>query len=287
MIQSMTAFARVETQQDWGEAAWEIRTVNHRYLDLNLKLPEAFRKYELPWRDILKSKLKRGKVECTLVVKSMASSSNNLALNEPLANQLIALSEQLGSLAKSESQIKPIDILRWPEVVIAKQQEISLESPLTELIEQAANQLVEARAREGQACVKVMAEKLAHLRELQQKAKAFGPKVEAAFKEKIETKLSNLSIEVEPNRFEQELVLFLQKVDVTEELDRLDVHIQEVERTLASNGPVGRRLDFMMQELNREANTLASKSPDSGLTQVAVEIKVCIEQLREQIQNLE
>lgn len=287
MIQSMTAFARLEAQLEVGEVVWELRSVNHRYLELHFKLPEAFRKYEPQWRDLIKSHLKRGKVECCLVYKPSPVAGSQLCLNEPLALQLLDLNNKLNALAKTDYSLKPMDIMRWPDCVSLKQQEISLEEPLTQALDKALSQLVETRAREGKATAEIMSEKLAALKVLQAKAQDLGPVITAAFKEKIQAKLATLKTELDANRLEQELVLFMQKVDVAEELDRLLVHVQEVTRTLSEGGPVGRRLDFMMQELNREANTLASKSPDPGLTQIAVDIKVCIEQIREQIQNLE
>ncbi len=287
MIQSMTAFGRVETKEIWGEASWDIRSVNHRYLDLTLKLPEQFRKYDLAWRDIIKKHVKRGKVECTLNFKPAVGASQELELNESLAKQLISLGNQVNEMTNDGGSLNVSDFLKWPGMVVVKEQKHSLEEPLTTALSQAASQLVEVRGREGLACIHVMKERLEQIGKLQTLSKSYGPQIEVAFKERLMARLGELKTEVDSQRFEQELLIFLQKIDVSEELDRLNMHIKEVDRIISKGGSVGRRLDFMMQELNREANTLASKSPDPSLTQAAVEMKVCIEQLREQIQNLE
>lgn len=287
MVQSMTAFARVEAQQSWGEAVWEIRSVNHRYLDINLRIPEPFRQLELQWRDLLRGQLKRGKIECSLTFKSSPSAAPELKIDEQLAAQLISLNDKVAKLANVTNQVNPIDVLRWPDVVVVEEQKQEVDEPLTQLLEQAVEQLIANRKREGDACVATINDRLTHINSQLKLARSYGPKIEGHFRERMQSRLKDLTSEIDSNRFEQEVLMFLQRTDVAEELDRLDMHIKEVTRVLEQDGAIGRRLDFMMQELNREANTLAAKSPDPLLTQAAVEIKVCIEQIREQIQNVE
>lgn len=287
MVQSMTAFARAQVQQPWGEATWEIKSVNHRFLDINMRVPDSFRSLEMVWRDLLKKHLNRGKIECNLIFKSSPATAPLLKIDEELASQLIDLNQRVAQLANTESQLKPIDILRWPDIVSLEENKQSLDEPLTDLLSQALVQLVENRQREGQACKQTMLDRLNQVEKQVKLAHTILPEIEKQFREKLNNRVQELSSEVDSNRFEQEVVMFLQRTDVAEELDRLNMHIQEVNRVLNENGAIGRRLDFMMQELNREANTLAAKSPNPHLTQAAVEIKVCIEQIREQIQNVE
>jgi uncharacterized protein (TIGR00255 family) len=287
MAQSMTAFARVETQESWGEAIWEIKSVNHRFLDVNLRVPDSFRSHEMKWRELLRGQLKRGKVECTLIYKSSPNSASELKIDEQLVGQLIQLNSKIAYQADVDSQLNPIDILRWPDVVSVQERKQQLEQPLTQLLDKAVSELISSRQREGQACVEVINDRLVQINEQVTVSQSFRPEIEKHFRERLATKLEELTADIDSNRFEQEILMFLQRTDVAEELDRLKMHIKEVTRVLEQEGAIGRRLDFMMQELNREANTLASKSPNPHLTQAAVEIKVCIEQIREQIQNVE
>lgn len=286
-MQSMTAFARVETQQAWGTAAWEIRSVNHRYLEAYFRLPEAFRGMESECRELLRQNISRGKVECSLNFSLKHGTTQTLQIDENLVKQLISLNASVAHMSGYSSEIRSFDLLKWPQVVVSHDDKASLQEPLLALFKSAIEQLKEHREREGLSCQKVIFERVtsieSHIREI----KTHLPSIEQHLRDKLRTRLEALKVEVDANRFEQEVLFYLNRADVAEELDRLAIHCQEVTRTLKQNGSVGRRLDFLMQELNREANTLSSKSTDPRLTQIAVELKVFIEQIREQIQNLE
>lgn len=287
MIASMTAFARASALQEWGQATWELRSVNHRYLDLTFKMPEGFREWEVEWRNLLAKIFQRGKVECHLSFLPSAQTAPPLQINTNLVSQLINSANSLATHEAISPGIKVMEILRWPDVLrqgIADYSELKL--PLTALLTKASEQLLTTRHQEGAALKVVIEGKLAQV--LQQVAivKERLPLCIDAQKQRITQKLADIQANVEPERLEQELVFYAQRMDVQEEVDRLVTHVKAVEQALASPAS-GRRLDFLMQEMNREANTLAAKSSDSLVTKAAVELKVVIEQMREQIQNVE
>jgi len=287
MPSSMTAFARQTLESEWGTAAWEIRSVNHRYLETNFRMPETVREIEMELRELARKHLQRGKVDCSLQLK-IAEESGAIAINEELVTQCIEACEQLATQMSGPAQISPLDILRWPGAL--KEAEVdrdALKSALTTLFEDTLKQLAEGREREGEKLKALIEQRLEAISEEVSKVRLQLPKLLAAQKQKITDRLQEVTESLDSDRLEQELVFLAQKADVDEELDRLDTHLTEIHRVLKRKEPIGRRLDFLMQELNREANTLASKSIASDTTQSSVELKVLIEQMREQIQNIE
>lgn len=288
MVASMTAFGRCATQQDWGQAVWELRSVNHRYLDLSFKIPESFRAWEIPWRNQLAKLLQRGKVECHLSFQPSAQLAPHLEVNKNLVEQLILSCQQLSQYSQVDTRLKARDLLIWPGVLTTRAKEISsLEEPLTKLLLAAAQELNQTRYREGEQLKQLLQDKLAQIACYVQKAEQKLPTVLSLQREKLLHKLQEIQTALDPQRLEYELVLFAQRIDVQEEIDRLKTHIQEVQRNLNSHQSQGRRLDFLMQEMNREANTLGAKAADDEIANAAIELKVLIEQMREQIQNVE
>lgn len=286
MIHSMTAYARHEVKGDWGNGVWEIRSVNQRYLETFIRLPEQFRALEPVVREKLRKKLQRGKVEVALKFNANPAHVGEMKINETLAKQIMNnatwLQEQVNG------NINPMDILRWPGVMEA--QEMDMDSVQTELLagfEQAVNDFIDARASEGENLEQMIDTRLTAIIGQVDIVTEQMPAVVKWQREKLTTRLDDLNAEIDQSRLEQELIYLLQKQDVAEELDRLQSHVKESRKILKKGGACGRRLDFMMQEFNREANTLASKSINTTVTNAAVELKVLIEQMREQIQNIE
>lgn len=287
MPSSMTAFARQTIECPWGTAAWEIRSVNHRYLETSFRMPETVRDIEMALRELARKHLQRGKVDCILQL-NIAQESGDVAVNEPLARQYIAASEQLAARMNNPAPISPLDILRWPGVL--KEPEIDreeLKKTLLDLFTQSLEQLAEGRRREGEKLGQLIEQRLDAIAVEVTAVRGNLPLLLAAQRQKILDRLEEVCAKLDHERLEQELVLMAQKADVDEELDRLETHLAEIRRVLKRNEPIGRRMDFLMQELNREANTLSSKSIASDTTNSAVELKVLIEQMREQIQNIE
>lgn len=287
MIFSMTAFARQEQKYNWGKASWEIRSVNQRYLETFIRLPEQFRSLEAVIREKLRSKLQRGKVECYLRFEANQAAQSQIYINHSLAKQLIDGAEWVIQQAE-HGEINPFDVLRWPSVVAAEEQDLdSIAQQITTLFDTSLKELITSRAREGEQ-LKAMIEQRLNAVELEvAKVATQLPEAAAWQRQRLIDRLEEAKIELDPQRLEQELVMLAQRSDVAEELDRLKAHIIETYRILKQGGACGRRLDFMMQEFNREANTLGSKSINNHITQSAVELKVLIEQMREQIQNIE
>ncbi|MAZ70014.1 YicC/YloC family endoribonuclease [Porticoccus sp.] len=287
MPSSMTAFARHSIECHWGTAAWEIRSVNHRYLETGFRMPETVRDLEATLRELTRKHLQRGKVDCTLQL-NIAKQSGEVAINQPLAEQYITASEQLARLMADPAKISPLDILRWPGVL--SEPEIDreeLKNTLLRLFEETLDQLVEGRRREGGKLGELVEQRLDGIAVQLATVRSRLPELLAAQRQKLIDRLQEVSTDLDQNRLEQELVLIAQRADVDEELDRLDTHLGEIRRVLQRQEPIGRRLDFLMQELNREANTLSSKAIATDTTNAAIELKVLIEQMREQIQNIE
>lgn len=285
---SMTAFARSERLTEWGTLGWELRSVNHRYLEPFLRLPEAFRILEPKIRERLSARLNRGKLDCVLKFQPSGHVLATISLNRPLAERLLAVAEELQPLLPEPSRPRIGDVLRWPGVV--SEPEPDLEPVLDEVLaglETALNDLIATRKREGARIRSLIEQRCAAMHREIEQVRNRRPLVLAQQREKLRNRLAELDVQADPARLEQELVLGAQKLDVDEELDRLDAHLSEITAVLERREPVGRRLDFLMQELNREANTLSSKSADADTTRSAVELKVLIEQMREQIQNVE
>ncbi|MCG9697803.1 YicC/YloC family endoribonuclease [Shewanella sp. Isolate11] len=287
MIQSMTAYARIEHKAQWGTASWEIRSVNQRYLETYLRLPEQLRSLEPVLRDRLRKRLNRGKVEVNLRYDLGENKDSDLQLNQSLATQIIQAADWVKQQA-GQGEINVVDILRWPGVMSGSEQDMdAVGKELLSAFDGAIDQFIEARGREGDA-IKIMLEtRLDAIVEQVAIVRKHMPAVMQWQRDKLTNRLSEIQGELDPARLEQEMVLLAQKMDVAEEMDRLDAHVAETRRILKKGGAQGRRLDFMMQEFNRESNTLASKSISAEVTAAAVELKVLIEQMREQIQNIE
>ena len=287
MIYSMTAFAHLEIKKEWGNAVWEIRSVNQRFLETYFRLPEVFRHLEMGLRERLRNSLTRGKVECSLRVELAQASNNKIALNNDYAEQVIASLKTLQGIA-GEGEINLVDVLRYPGVVDAQSQDLDqIAQDLLAGFEQILTDFIAMRGREGANLQAIIQQRLDSIAEIAQSVQNQMPEVLQWQKDRLQQRFEELNLQLDPQRLEQEMVLTAQRVDVAEELDRLQLHVKETSSILKKGGAVGRKLDFMMQELNRESNTLASKSINADITNSAVELKVLIEQMREQIQNLE
>ena len=287
MVHSMTAFARHEQATAHGTLSWELRSVNHRYLEPHLRLPEAFRDLEGAVREALRQGLSRGKVECTLRFAE-ENAGKQLQVDSERARQVIAAAEQVAALIQQPAPLNPLEVLAWPGVLVADSADPqALNAAALKLFDQALSELKAGRAREGAELAKLLNDRLDSILEEVAALRELVPQMLAGQRAKIETRFAEMQAELDPQRLEQELVLLAQKSDVAEELDRLSTHVNEVRRVLKAGGAAGRRLDFLMQELNREANTLGSKAFDPRSTQAAVNLKVLIEQMREQVQNIE
>ena len=288
MIRSMTAYARCERQGDWGQLVWELRSVNHRYLEVTMRLPEALRALEPKVRERANARLGRGKIELGLRFKLAPTVSTEMSVNRPLAKQLLSLVGDLETMMGISQSISPMDLLRWPGVAEEPEPDLgSLQQEALAGLDGALEELVAHRAREGAALQSLIEQRCETVVDLVSQARRRRPEYIKRLRDKLESRLGELDVETDPARLEQELVLLVQRLDVDEELDRLDAHLTECRQALTRSDPVGRRLDFLMQEFNREANTLASKSGDGDSTRIAVELKVLIEQMREQVQNVE
>ena len=288
MVYSMTAFSRCELSTDQGNLAWEIRSVNHRYLEPTLRLPEAFRDLEGPLRERLRKAFARGKLECTLHFNPASQSGDSLEVNQPLAAQLIAAAQEISRQLNNPAAINPLDVLAWPGVLGGAQaNQNDLRQQASQLCEQAPADLKTQRAREGAELKKLLEERLEAISTRVTTLREMMPSLLAAHRQKLIDRFNEAKLELDGTRIEQELVLLAQKIDVAEELDRLATHVSETRHVLEGKAAMGRRLDFLMQEFNREANTLGSKAIDSRSTQAAVDLKVYIEQMREQVQNIE
>ena len=289
MIRSMTGFARVECQYEFGRLSWEMRSVNHRYLDFGLRLPEEFRPLESDIRTCLGQYLSRGKIEATLrFTMEPGAISSGLELNQGLARELLAIHGEIAQLAGFEQQADISQMLKWPGLIEEKRPDPApLQAAAMDLLVEAAKELHAGRGREGEQMANAIRERLTGVAALTANIRRWLPEIRTALRQKMLERVADLKQPLDPGRVEQEVVILSQKIDVDEELDRLDAHVEEVYRVLDLEEPVGRRLDFLMQEFNRESNTLSSKSIDQRTTQAAVDLKVLIEQMREQVQNVE
>ncbi|MFO1420158.1 MAG: YicC/YloC family endoribonuclease [Candidatus Competibacteraceae bacterium] len=288
MLRSMTAFARREQPSAWGTITWELRSVNHRYLETTLRLPEALRGLESSARERVATVLSRGKVEGTLKLQSAGAAPTAITLNHPLVERLLEIASELEHMIGPGTGLRLADVLRWPGVVNEAEPDLDeIRLAILDCLDAALAELIATREREGQRTAELLSQRCEAMRVQVKRVRARRPEVLARWRDKLLTRLADIPVDADPGRLEQELVLIAQRLDVDEELDRLDAHLDEIEAVLKRAEPVGRRLDFLMQELNREANTLSSKSADADTTRAAVELKVLIEQMREQIQNIE
>jgi uncharacterized protein (TIGR00255 family) len=285
----MTGFARLERQYGFGRLSWEMRSVNHRYLDLGLRLPEEFRALEPDIRQSLGKYLSRGKVEVSLrYFESSTAVASSLELNLDLARELLKIHAELARLASVQQEADLTRLLKWPGLIEESRPDTEpVKQAAMDLLTETAQQLQAARAREGEQMASAIRERLAGVSSLVADIRSWLPEIRSALKQRLLDRIGELQQPLDPGRVEQEVAILAQKIDVDEELDRLVAHVEEVNRTLQLDEPVGRRLDFLMQEFNRESNTLSSKSIDQRTTQAAVDLKVLIEQMREQVQNVE
>ncbi|MCP4272297.1 MAG: YicC family protein [Gammaproteobacteria bacterium] len=287
MIYSMTAFARTSESDDIGTVQWEIRSVNQRFLDMNFRLPEILRHLEMPIRDKVRKKLSRGKLDINLKF-STANQSSALSVNEDLIMAIQKTHLHIAEMTSNHDKLTSLEIMQWPGVLEeGKTDEKQRDIVILKLFEQTLEQLVIARGREGEAMKKLLLDRLTLISEQVSNIRAEFPAILQWQKDRLLDRFKEVNIELDQERLEQELVYLAQKADIAEELDRLDTHVTEIVRILKKGGNVGRRLDFLLQELVREANTLGSKSINKITTAAAVELKVIIEQMREQVQNLE
>jgi uncharacterized protein (TIGR00255 family) len=288
MIYSMTGYAIATKESSQGTLSLELRSVNHRYLDIQFRLPDKFRALEPSMRELITSKLNRGKVDCYMSFNQLSGNEGMQRINTELLQRLLELNQTVKTALPDAQSLSAADILRWPNIL---KTEILPTDDLCnlckKLLQNALDELTAARAREGEKLKIILLERLASMRQLTAAAAPLIPALVTAFQEKITAKLKDAIINSGDDRIRQELVLFSSKIDIDEEISRLETHFEEVERVLVKGGVVGKRLDFLMQELNREANTIGSKSVDSDLSKISMELKILIEQMREQVQNIE
>jgi uncharacterized protein (TIGR00255 family) len=288
MIASMTGFARREFAGPFGTLVCEIRSVNHRFLDATLRLPDSCRALESELRQALARELRRGKVDCTLQQRSPPAGAARLEIDQPALEQLLARINELSAAIPGHSQVDLIEMLRFPGILREDSTDTeALMQAVRTLFAETLGELARARGREGERLAALIRQRCAALGVMVGSVRTRLPEVHARIRQRFEERLRELAAQVDQDRVEQEILLMLQRFDVAEELDRLDGHLVETARTLAADEPAGRRLDFLMQEFNREANTLSSKSQDLETTRTAVDMKVLIEQMREQVQNIE
>jgi uncharacterized protein (TIGR00255 family) len=288
MIRSMTAFARQEADTTLGSLSWEIRSVNHRYLELAIRLPDELRAAEHAVRERLNTRLGRGKVDCSCRYRPAAGALSPVIVDRDRLSRVLAACREVAEQMEQSVPVNPIELLRWPGVVREVEPDTRpLQEQALELLERTLDELVATREREGAKIRDLLQQRCLAMAGLVADARRRLPEIRLATREKLMARLAELQAPSDPGRLEQELVFLAQKMDVDEEMDRLGGHIEEVRHVLGRDEPVGRRLDFLMQELNREANTLGSKSAAPETTRISVELKVLIEQMREQVQNAE
>jgi uncharacterized protein (TIGR00255 family) len=288
MIYSMTGYATGARELGFGVLNVEIRSVNHRYLDIQFRMPDDLRAIEPQLRERLTGKLNRGKVECRISFGPTAGSTQLPELNEGLLQQLVGLSARVRAALPEASEMRVSDVLRWPGMLGTESLPLEeLRTACSELVQSVLEEFATSRAREGEKLRAMLSERAAAMEQRVAEVAPRMPEVLAAFREKLATRLKEAIANSDDERVRQEVVLFANRIDVDEELTRLATHISELKRVLDQGGVVGKRLDFLMQELNREANTLGSKSVDIAVTQASMGLKLLIEQMREQVQNIE
>lgn len=288
MLKSMTAFARQQFAAEWGNVTWEIKSVNQRFLEPNFRMPESFRHLEFELRNVLRKRLNRGKLDCTLRIEMNPKHAGRMKLDQEMAQQLLTAHEELQVLAQDNQSADLVQLMRWPGLLQQEETDTNtMEKDVKQAFSQAVDQLIEVRQREGEALAATIEQRLKGISEEVAKVQQQMPDVIKWQRERIMNRFEEAKVELDQERLEQEMVFLAQKVDVAEEIDRLNTHVTECLRLIKDKGPVGRRLDFLMQEFNREANTLGSKSINADITNSSVEIKVLIEQMREQVQNIE
>ncbi len=288
MVHSMTGFARAEGREEWGELVWEVRSVNHRYLEVSFRIPEEWRELELRCRELVNRKIKRGKLDCVLRLRRSMSGQDALSVDRELAELVIRLCNEMDARLPHSAAPNALQILQWPGVVKEPKLETGcVAGPALKLFESALDGLGAMRLSEGERLRDLLLRRCDDIEAAAKNIREHRPEVIHNIREKLNQRLQELIQKPDRDRLEQELVLQAQKLDIDEELDRLASHLAEVRDVLQRDEPIGRRLDFLMQEFNREANTLGAKSLHAETTRAAVDIKVLIEQMREQVQNIE
>jgi uncharacterized protein (TIGR00255 family) len=288
VIYSMTGYAALSEELALGTLSVEIRSVNHRYLDLTFRLPDEYRSFEPGMREIVAARLTRGKVECRVGLQRSPASQTSLQLNTVLLGQLTELDRRVREQLPGGATLSVNEVLRWPGVLETDALPLEeIREHTNALLGRTVQDFTQSRAREGEKLKALLLDRVTRMEELVQLVKPKIPLLVTAYQERLASRLRDASADIDEDRIRQELVLFSSKVDVEEELSRLVAHLSELRRILTQGGPVGKRMDFLMQELNRESNTLGSKSVDIDVSQASVELKVLIEQMREQVQNIE
>ena len=288
MPKSMTGFARAEIKEDWGTITCELKSVNHRFLDIYFRLPEKLRPLEIEFRSQIKAALSRGKVDCSFQLQIISGQDSTLSIDSEKAREVIAACETLAAKMTTAAPLNPLEVLAFDGIMNTSELDTDqIKSAAEKALKEALITLNEIRLREGNEMAAIVGLRVDGMREQIADLTKFIPQIKEALEARLKNRFEELKVDVDPERIEQELVLMAQKMDIDEEIDRLNTHLDEIARTLKSKEPIGRRLDFLMQELNREANTVASKSQSIQSTNASVEMKVLIEQMREQIQNIE
>jgi len=288
MIRSMTAFSRAEKNTEKGLLSWEIRSVNHRFSEVSLRIPDDLRPLEPKIREIISSRVKRGKIDANLRFQAVISEDERLDIDKDLANRLAHATREIDQLLYNPAPINALDVMRWPGVLKTPEQDFAqVYDEALSLLDEALTELIDTRAREGEKLRSILETRCDAIEGQVKTVSQRLPEILQAMRTRLEERLAEIKGELDPARVEQEIVILANKADVNEELDRITTHVGEIRRVLGQDEPIGRRLDFLMQELNREANTLGSKSVHTDLTNASVELKVLIEQMREQVQNIE
>lgn len=288
MARSMTAFARHESTGEWGRLVWELRSVNHRHVEIGLRMPEELRALEGEVRTRIAARLHRGKVDAGLRLDTSGKVDVQIRVNQELARRVVEAATQVAGLMAERAPLNPLDVLRWPGVLESRELDPDvLSAAALSALDEALGQMAEARTREGERLREIVLQRCAAIGDITRTMRVRVPQIIEALRSRQVARIQEIAGGLDPARIEQECALLIQRLDVAEELDRLETHLAEVTRVLGQQEPIGRRLDFLMQELNREANTLGSKSAHVDTTGASVELKVLIEQMREQIQNIE
>ncbi len=283
----MTAFAQATVISNGFQMSWELRSVNHRYLENQFRLPETLRAIEPAAREQIRRRIKRGKIDATLKLEPEACEPT-LALNSALLDRVIAAAEEIKSAVPNATPPNTLDLLKWPGVLANPQaDQAALTDAATELFDNALERLIEARYSEGARLLEILDRQFISIEEIIEFVRPLGDNIMQLQQQRLQQKLHELEVKADPARLEQEVALLAQRADIREELDRLGIHVDEARKLLGAAGPHGRRLDFLAQELNREANTLGAKASQTAISQKAIDLKVVIEQIREQVQNIE
>ncbi len=288
MICSMTAYGRVENSDNQNSISCEIRSINHRYSEISIRLPDELRPLEQKIRNHISDKIKRGKIECNIRIEQQDAYNEALSINKDLLKNIIEVAEKINSNLSTSTSLNSLDLLRWPGVLRKKTLDVKkIDKLLFKLVDEAIDIVIDTRQREGKKIKKMITDRCSKIKKIINDVRKKMPTILKSFRKKLTDRVQEISSELDNERFEQELLYISQKMDIEEEIDRLNAHIDEVIRVVDQKGPIGRRLDFLMQEMNRESNTLGSKSYHIKTSNASVELKVLVEQMREQIQNIE